>query len=54
MSLGYVRDYIMKRPFKNDVDIVVVGSGIEFATLLGDRLHTKVAVSKFWYSNVGL
>jgi orotate phosphoribosyltransferase-like protein len=44
----------MKRPFKNDVDIVVVGSGIEFATLLGDRLHTKVAVYKFWYSNAGL
>lgn len=43
---GYVRDYIMKRPFKNDVDIVVVGSGIEFATLLGEKLHTKVAVYK--------
>ncbi|WP_312792756.1 HD domain-containing protein [Sphingobacterium sp.] len=43
---GYVRDYIMQRPFKNDVDIVVVGSGIEFATLLGEKLHTKVAVYK--------
>ena len=43
---GYVRDYIMKRPFKNDVDIVVVGSGIEFATLLGEKLRTKVAVYK--------
>jgi len=43
---GYVRDYIMKRPFKNDVDIVVVGSGIEFATSLGEKLHTKVAVYK--------
>lgn len=43
---GYVRDYIMKRPFKNDVDIVVVGSGIEFATLLGEKLQTKVAVYK--------
>lgn len=43
---GYVRDRIMGRPFKNDVDIVVVGSGIEFATLLGEKLHTNVAVYK--------
>ncbi len=43
---GYVRDRIMGRPFKNDVDIVVVGSGIDFATKLGEILHTKVAVYK--------
>lgn len=43
---GYVRDCIMDRPFKNDVDILVVGSGIDFATKLGQRLHTKVAVYK--------
>ena len=43
---GYVRDRIMGRPFKNDVDILVIGSGIEFATKLGDFLHTKVAVYK--------
>lgn len=43
---GYVRDRIMGRPFKNDVDILVIGSGIEFATQLGDLLHTKVAVYK--------
>ncbi|MCS3553142.1 MULTISPECIES: CCA tRNA nucleotidyltransferase [Sphingobacterium] len=43
---GYVRDHIMGRPFKNDVDIVVVGSGIEFATALGNKLKTKVAVYK--------
>jgi len=41
---GYVRDSVMKRPFKNDVDIVVVGSGIDFATKLGEALHTKVTV----------
>lgn len=43
---GYVRDRIMKRPFKNDVDILVIGSGIEFATKLGEILRTKVAVYK--------
>lgn len=43
---GYVRDRLMGRPFKNDVDIVVIGSGIDFATKLGDQLHTKVAVYK--------
>lgn len=43
---GFVRDRIMGRPFKNDVDIVVVGSGIDFATKLGEILHTKVAVYK--------
>lgn len=43
---GYVRDRIMNRPFKNDVDILVIGSGIDFATKLGEILHTKVAVYK--------
>lgn len=43
---GYVRDRIMQRPFKNDVDILVIGSGIEFATKLGEKLHSKVAVYK--------
>jgi len=43
---GYVRDRIMGRPFKNDVDILVLGSGIEFATKLGEILQTKVAVYK--------
>ena len=43
---GYVRDRIMGRPFKNDVDILVVGSGIDFATKLGEQLKTKVSVYK--------
>lgn len=43
---GYVRDRIMQRAFKNDVDILVIGSGIEFATKLGEKLHAKVAVYK--------
>jgi len=43
---GYVRDRIMNRPFKNDVDILVIGSGIDFANKLGEQLHSKVAVYK--------
>ncbi|PRD52789.1 CCA tRNA nucleotidyltransferase [Sphingobacterium gobiense] len=43
---GYVRDCIMERSFKNDVDLVVIGSGIDFASKLGEVLHTKVAVYK--------
>jgi len=43
---GYVRDRIMNRSFKNDVDILVIGSGIEFATQLGAQLNSKVAVYK--------
>ncbi|MVZ64928.1 HD domain-containing protein [Sphingobacterium sp. DK4209] len=43
---GYVRDRLMGRPFKDDVDILVLGSGIDFATALGEKLHTKVAVYK--------
>lgn len=43
---GYVRDHIMGRPFKNDVDVVVLGSGIDFATKLGLILGTKVTVYK--------
>ncbi|GGH22820.1 HD domain-containing protein [Sphingobacterium alkalisoli] len=43
---GYVRDRIMDRPFKNDVDILVIGSGIDFANALGEKLRTKVAVYK--------
>lgn len=43
---GYVRDQIMGRPFKNDVDILVIGSGVEFAEKLGEQLNTKVSVFK--------
>lgn len=43
---GYVRDKVMGRDTKNDIDVVVVGSGIDFATLVGDRLGVKVAVYK--------
>lgn len=43
---GYVRDRLMGRDFRNDIDVVVVGSGIDYATRVGDRLGVKVAVYK--------
>ena len=42
---GYVRDIFLQRPSK-DIDIVVLGNGIEFAELLAAQLKTKVAVFK--------
>lgn len=46
---GYVRDRIMERDFKNDIDIVVVGSGISFAEQVGATLDVPVAL----YRNFG-
>ena len=40
---GYVRDYYLHRPC-TDIDVVVVGSGIEIAEALGKELKTKVGV----------
>ncbi|TDQ07425.1 CCA tRNA nucleotidyltransferase [Pedobacter metabolipauper] len=42
---GYVRDIFLQRPSK-DIDIVVLGNGIEFAELAGRELKAKVAVFK--------
>lgn len=42
---GYVRDFYLHRP-STDIDVVVVGSGIEVAKMLGKRLKTKVSVFK--------
>lgn len=42
---GYVRDSFLKRECK-DIDIVVVGSGIELAEKLGEKLGSKVTVFK--------
>jgi poly(A) polymerase len=42
---GYVRDIFLNRPSK-DIDIVVLGNGIDFAESAGKQLKTKVAVFK--------
>lgn len=43
---GYVRDLLLKRPSK-DIDIVVVGSGIEMAKAVAEKLHhANLAVYK--------
>lgn len=43
---GYVRDCLMGRPVRNDIDVVVAGSGIDlaevFAGMLGGRAHVSV------------
>lgn len=42
---GFVRDLFLNRPSK-DIDIVVVGSGIQYAEAVGKKLNTKVAIFK--------
>jgi len=42
---GYVRDIFLNRPSK-DIDVVILGNGIEFAELAGKQLKSKVAVFK--------
>lgn len=42
---GFVRDIFLDRPSK-DIDVVVVGSGIEYAEAVGKKLNTKVAIFK--------
>lgn len=43
---GFVRDILLKRP-SNDIDIVIVGSGIELAKEVARRLNPKIKVSVF-------
>ena len=47
---GYVRDLIMKRP-SHDIDIVVLGSGIDMARKVAETLGKKTKVS--YYKNFG-
>jgi poly(A) polymerase len=42
---GFVRDLFLDRPSK-DIDVVIVGNGIDFAEKVGQDLKTKVAVFK--------
>ena len=43
---GYVRDIFLNRPSK-DIDVVVVGSGIEMAQAFGKKLGRGAHVSVF-------
>ena len=43
---GFVRDIFLERP-SNDIDVIVVGSGIEVAKALKDRLGKKAHLSVF-------
>ncbi|MBQ4188502.1 MAG: HD domain-containing protein [Bacteroidales bacterium] len=42
---GYVRDCFLGRP-GNDIDIVVEGSGLDLASAVGKRVHSKVSLFK--------
>jgi poly(A) polymerase len=42
---GFVRDIFLNRPSK-DIDIVVVGNGIDFAEAVAKKLNVKLAVFK--------
>ncbi|NBL65275.1 HD domain-containing protein [Flavobacterium sp. NST-5] len=44
---GFVRDLILKRDFKKDIDIVAVGSGIELALKVSELLPNKPKVQVF-------
>lgn len=44
---GYVRDVILKRKEPKDIDIVCVGSGIELAKKVAQKLHGKPQVQVF-------
>ncbi len=42
---GYVRDYYLRRP-STDIDVVVVGSGIDLASALARELKARVSIFK--------
>ena len=44
---GFVRDLLLKRDFKKDIDIVAVGSGIELALKVSELLPKKPKVQVF-------
>ena len=43
---GYVRDSILGKKVKKDIDILVLGNGIEFANLVALNLKIKIQVFK--------
>ncbi|QYJ67451.1 CCA tRNA nucleotidyltransferase [Flavobacterium litorale] len=44
---GFVRDFLLKRNFKKDIDIVAVGSGIDLAQAVAKLLPNKPKVQVF-------
>jgi len=44
---GFVRDFLLERGFKKDIDIVAVGSGIELALKVSELLPNKPKVQVF-------
>jgi len=44
---GFVRDYLLEREFKKDIDIVAIGSGIELALKVSELLPKKPKVQVF-------
>ncbi len=44
---GYVRDFLLNRPYKKDIDFVAVGSGIELAKKVADLIPGKPNVQIF-------
>ena len=44
---GFVRDYLLNRPLKKDIDIVAVGSGIDLALKVSELLPNKPKVQVF-------
>ena len=44
---GFVRDYLLQRDFKKDIDIVVIGSGIDLALKVSELLPNKPKVQVF-------
>ena len=44
---GFVRDYLLEREFKKDIDVVAIGSGIELALKVSEMLPKKPKVQVF-------
>ena len=44
---GFVRDFMLQRDFKKDIDIVAIGSGIDLALKVSELLSNKPKVQVF-------
>jgi tRNA nucleotidyltransferase/poly(A) polymerase len=44
---GFVRDFLLNRPLKKDIDVVAVGSGIDLALKVSELLPNKPKVQVF-------